>query len=176
MIPSSFAIYILVFMWLNLIYCFVLGQMIKYDHSKNRNNCVMRNISIVVLILSNTPLLPLLDIFFSSMWLNYMYCCVLSLRIKYKYSKNWNNCVMRTISIVVLIWPKIMWLVSCWFDWKNMWQVSCNLYLNGIDLISWLFMWMMSHKNKYQQCCNVIFRENDSIHGFDMIKKYFKAK
>ena len=45
----NFASYF-VLMQLNTIYCFVLSMRIKYDDSKNRNNCVMRKSSIVVLI------------------------------------------------------------------------------------------------------------------------------
>ena len=45
-------------------------------------------------------ILTLLDIFVVLMWLNAMYCFVLSLRIKYDGSINRKNCVMRTISIV----------------------------------------------------------------------------
>ena len=44
--------------------------------------------------------LTFLDIFVVFMWLNAMYCFVLSLRIKYDVSINRNSCVMRTISIV----------------------------------------------------------------------------
>ena len=72
------------------------------------------------------------------------------------------NCVFYSIKNVCI--------VSSWFDQKNMWQVSCLLYLIG------QCEWCHTKINGNQKCRNIIFHDNDSIHGFDATKKYFKAK
>ena len=85
----------------------ILSMKIKYDDSRNRNNCNMRTIPIMIFDSIKNHNSYLCLIFFVLMWLNSIYCFVLSLRIEYDDSKNQNNCVMRTISIVILIWSKI---------------------------------------------------------------------
>ena len=108
------------FSWLNLIYYLVLSLRIKYDDSKNQNNCVMRKMSIMDFWFDQKPqLLTLLNIFFVSMWPKFMYCFVLSLTIKYDDSKNQNNCVMTTISIMIFIRWKNLNSVLLTFPTKN---------------------------------------------------------
>ena len=61
-------------------------------------------------------LLPVLDTFVIFMWLDSVYKIVLSMKIKYDKSRNRNNCVMRIISIVVLVRSKIIPLTFAWFS------------------------------------------------------------
>ena len=128
-----------------------LNLRIKYDGSRNRNNCAMRKIWIVGFdSIKNLPS-NLCLIFFFSMWLNLMYCFILSLRIKYYDSKNQNNFFMRTISIVVLIRSKI-YVTSEFLLWSKEYvtrKLSFVSYWNQLYLFN-VFMWMPSYKNKCQ--------------------------
>ena len=58
------------------------------------------------LVFRCSPLTFAWYLFFVSVWLNLMYCFVLSMRIIYDDSKNRNNYFMIKISIVVLMWSE----------------------------------------------------------------------
>ena len=123
------------------------------------------------------PLLPLLDLFiFDVTQFDVLFCFVLGLSINMMTVKIKTIVLWDQLLIVFLFNQKYMLLMSCWFNRKIMWQVRYPLYLTGIHLISWIFLfeWFHTKINFNQKFCNIICHGNNSINVFNMIKKYFK--